>query len=53
MKSSVPGKSAHVHHSDRARLVETSQNITAMTENAVMTKTGWEFIRHGENYLEC
>jgi len=35
-------------HSERAHLAETSQNVTAMAENAAMTKMGWEFVRHGE-----
>jgi len=37
-------KSVHVRHSDGP----ISQNITAMAENAVTTKTGWEFVFHGE-----
>jgi len=49
MKPSVPGKSARVRHSDGARLAETSQNVTAMAENAATTKTGWKFVRHEES----
>jgi len=48
MKPSILGKSARVRQIQWVRLTETSQTVTAMAENAVTTKMGWELVRHGE-----